>query len=67
MKNLTPTCPACLDTALVPRDGSPRVLTHEWVTLPELRVKYKPCPFCPAGAKEGAWQKAMVAGVGGGT
>jgi hypothetical protein len=53
-----PKCPACLDTAVVPRDGSPRVLTGEWSTVAEFRAKFKPCPFCPEGEREAQfWER----------
>ena len=49
-----PDCPACLDTGIVPRDGSPRVLTGDWCTVAELAAKFEPCALCLEGELETA-------------
>jgi hypothetical protein len=45
-------CPVCLDTGIVKRDGTPRVLTGEWCTTRELMRIFKPCPVCRVGEAE---------------
>lgn len=54
-------CPACLDTAIVPRDGSARVKTGEWLPFPRIMARFKPCPLCPLGKKEAALWAAFEA------
>src|SRR5512143_2624309 len=48
-----PECPACLNTGLVSRDGSERVLTGAWGTMAEIVKQFKGCPFCSDGE---AWR-----------
>ena len=51
-------CPLCLGTGIINRDGSPRestlgpTKTYTLTTLRELSRNFKPCPACPVGEIE---------------
>lgn len=54
-------CPTCLDTGIVPRDGSQRRPTGAWCTWAQLIHQFKPCPICAVGEKETVlWRRIRV-------